>query len=279
MKTRTLCNIMQLGFSALMAMAIFSSCNHDDSVAKSSKGGITIIQENFGSQTRSGLSPILHQETIHLGDGIYMDVTLQEDFGPAELEDAKTRADIKAGDYTILAYDKDNKFVGADKGKVVYDSDGVGTYTSYDETVFSSGQYKFICVRNVDLSPSYDLAYVTRGELAENDANVALISDVATETITDGDIDIQFTMRHKESAIRFSLQSPGAFSGVKAVISTSTLKPSKHEYALPSITLNTSNIETSKLKDDIIENITGGSQTTPYKIGRASCRERSCQYE
>ena len=237
MKRRFLSNIICISFLAIAGVALFSSCNDDDTVKGYNGPRITIIQENFGSQTRSGESPIIHQETVDLGDGIFMDVTLQEDFGPVVEVSAKTRADegyidISAGVYTIIGYYLDGRYAGENKGTVSYGTDGVGVFTPdpSDTFKFHDGEYNFICVKNVALSDTRDAAFVTRGT-AGSDA--ALISEVAEGTIkgsiNEGQLDIQFTMRHKESGIRFSFNSQGGFVGAAAEVTSITDKQSKHK--------------------------------------------------
>ena len=111
MKRRFLSNIICISFLAIAGVALFSSCNDDDTVKGYNGPRITIIQENFGSVTRADVSSIIHQETIDMGDGVFMDVTLQEDFGSAQAVATKTRADetftdISAGEYTIRSEER-----------------------------------------------------------------------------------------------------------------------------------------------------------------------------
>ena len=91
----------------------------------------------------------MHYEIIDLGDGIFMNVVLQEDF-EADSQQSITRAGdtlITDGDYTILGYYKDGRYAGENKGTVKY-----GIYSPTDEFKFHDGEYDFVCVREVPLS-------------------------------------------------------------------------------------------------------------------------------
>ena len=267
MKRRFLSNIICISFLAIAGVALFSSCNDDDTVKGYNGPRITIIQENFGSVTRADASPIIHQETIDMGDGVFMDVTLQEDFGSVQTLAPKTRADetltdISAGEYTIIGYYLDGRYAGENKGTVSYGIDGVGVFTPdpTDTFKFHDGDYQFICVKNVALSDTRNAAFVTRGT-AQKDA--ALISDIANGAIkgsvNEGQLDIQFTMRHKESGIRFSFNSQGEFEEAAVEVTIPTDKPSKHKYTLPDIKLDEDNIEMS-LVDRVEFKVIGESQ-------------------
>ena len=267
MNNKYLISILRYGFVALVGATALIGCNDDNNregnYSKSSR--ISVIQESFGSQTRAGASPIIQQETIDLGDGIFMDVTLQEDFGQVENEDVKTRTGLKEDTYTILGYYEDGRYAGANVGTVTYTGEGEsrkGVFTFTDDFKFHNGNYDFICVNSaVELSDNRDMALVNRGK-AKN--TPVLISDAEKGTINNDTIDIVFTMRHKESGIRFSLNTSGEFSGVKATISTSNAKPSVHKYNLPDIELDTDAIASSEVPNVELE-IEGGSQTTPYE--------------
>ena len=279
MKNRYLSNIMRFGFATLVGATVLSGCNDDDSVKNTAaRKGITIIEENYGAVTRSGASPIIYQESIDLGDGIFMDVTLQEDFGPAESLDPKTRAEISEGEYTILGYYKDGRYAGANTGTVSFtEVEGVrtGTFLPTDDFKFHTGDYDFVCIKNVTLSDARDAAFVTRGTAKTMDGSIvtpdaALISEKTPGTIDgtssdgEGNLDIQFIMKHKESGIRFNLVSPGEFKDVGVTISVPNPQPYKHKYSLPSLVLYTEKTESS-IVDDIKLTINGGEQFTPYE--------------
>ena len=194
---------------------------------------ITLVQEDYGSNTRSGVSPIVYQETIYMGDGIYMDVTLEEDFAQAHEVLANTRAesglkDLSEGAYKILGY-QDGSFVGMSEGEVVF-TNGVGEFRHTSDFAFENGVYDFVCVKNVVLSDNCDAAYVNR---ATASVDAALISEVIQGEVQDEDLELHFIMRHKESGIRFRCISAGNFEGVNATISTTNAKPSQHKYNFP----------------------------------------------
>ena len=133
---------------ALVGLALLSSCSDENEATTHGKGiRITIVTEDYGSITRSGESPIIFQESIHLGDGIFMDVTVQEDFGP-DVEEVKTRTDqpLSDGVYYILGYHKDSKeYAGENWGTV---SDDTFTFKPDKNSAFRfhDGQYIFVCV-------------------------------------------------------------------------------------------------------------------------------------
>ena len=267
MKKITLCKFLQLSLSAIVGLALLTGCNNDDdNVNTPTRRGVTIIKENYGSVTRSGMSPIIYQESIDLGNGSFIDVTIEEDFASDGIGDVETRANVSEGNYTILGYYKDGRFAGANIGSVSFNKEGVGEFISNDEFKFHSGLYDFICVKNVDLSTAYDALFVTRGKSKSTDggAGAALVSGAVEGTIVDQDIDIQFTMKHKESAIRFKLFTPGEFDNVKATISVPTAKASKHKYGLPSLSLDIDKTVSAAV-DDIHLVINGGEQYTPYE--------------
>ena len=238
MKTKSVYLLLRFGLSVIIGLTTFSSCSNDDNAARRKGMHITVRQENFGAATRSDVPHILHQETINLGDGIYMNVTLQEDFD-SDNQDSKTRTEgtpLPDGTYTILGYYADGRFAGSNVGTV---QDEQFIASESDDFKFHAGNYNFVCVSNVELAQDYKSAFVSRGQASDNPElnRVALISDPETGEIIDGDIKLSFIMRHKESGIRFVLKSTnGGFENVSGVISTvdaETKKPSKHQWSLP----------------------------------------------
>ena len=145
MNSKYLLGILRFGLAAWVGTTVLVGCSDDDNKGeKYSKGSrISIVQESFGSKTRTGATPTIHQETIDLGGGIFMDVTLQEDFGQTDNEDVKTRAELKEDTYTILGYyEEDGSYAGANVGTVTYTGEGEsrkGVFTFTDDFKFHSG--------------------------------------------------------------------------------------------------------------------------------------------
>ena len=239
-----------MSLSVLIVLGMLSSCSDDEKTTSYGSGmRITIQQESFGAVTRAAATGSIHQETYDLGDGIFMDVTLQEDF--ADAAQPITRSGLTDGRYTILGYYTDGRFAGSNVGMV-----SGSTFVPVDDFKFHDGTYDFICVSNVDITPNNDIAIVQRGQAKER---VALISDKVRGEIKGEDVELTFTMRHKESGIRFCLNSSGGFDGVKAVIATekpTTEKPAIHHWALPA--LSSTLVESSPLGNieiDIANNV------------------------
>ena len=265
MKNRLLFCRLFWGFVGIVGLTTLGGCESEEASKEHAHGlRITISQENFGSTTRTGQSPIVHQETIYMGDGVYMELVLQEDVASDSEASENTRAeavfkDLSEGVYQILAY-KDNNFVGITEG-VVSVVDGKGVFNPSSDFEFDNGSYSFVCVKNVSLSDSRDAVYVDRGT-ASNDA--ALISEVVSETIDGDDLALHFTMRHKESGIRFRLNSAGSFENIAATISFTNTKADRHKYSLPSGAQDASATTTSDVDDINLEDLGGATVLTPY---------------
>ena len=156
-----------MSLSVLIVLGMLSSCSDDEKTTSYGSGmRITIQQESFGAVTRAAATGSIHQETYDLGDGIFMDVTLQEDF--ADAAQPITRSGLTDGRYTILGYYTDGRFAGSNVGMV-----SGSTFVPVDDFKFHDGTYDFICVSNVDITPNNAIAIVQRGQAKER---VALIS-------------------------------------------------------------------------------------------------------
>ena len=156
-----------------MEVMVLAAWNDDENSARGKGMRITVQREDFGSLTRSNAPGIVHQETFNLGDGIFMDICLQEDFGSVEDEALKTRTDDGkyqdlSGEYTILGYYDDGRFAGANVGTVTN-----GIYTPKDDFKFHDGNYTFVCVSNVDIVGANNAALVTRGQAKTRVAQIS----------------------------------------------------------------------------------------------------------
>ena len=255
MRNRYLLNILQISLSVLIVLGVLSSCSDDEKATHGSGMRITVHQEVFGAVTRAASTGVMHQESFDLGDGIFMDVTLQEDFAD-EAQPVATRSGLSDGTYTILGYYTDGRFAGSNVGTV-----SGSMFTPTDDFKFHDGTYDFICVSNVELTPNNDAAIVQRGQAKDR---VALISDKVRGEIKGEDVELTFTMRHKESGIRFNIKSPGMFDEVNITIAAPGEKPLQHEYALPAVTFNDKTVQSSAV-EDVEFTINGGSQYTDYQ--------------
>ena len=116
MKTNKLKSLSLIALTAVCSLISFSSCSGD---ANSSRGkGLRFIisQEQFGNNgaTRSG--GVLHCESIDLGDGLVMHMSIQED---VEASDKIATRALETGEYTIMCYNAaGDSYAGQTSGTV-----------------------------------------------------------------------------------------------------------------------------------------------------------------
>lgn len=220
---------------SFLAVSTFTACSSDedlnnDGTTELTDGQITINVENYGEEqtvTRSTFNNnTLQTEMVDLGDGLRAEVSVEQEGSQAETHRAATRAGMANGHYTIYAVDNatGTRVTGTDSKVSGTVSGGVFTKDAGTKLKLNPGTYTFVCFNDAVTDNGTNLT-------VSNGAD-ALIG-TTTQTVSGTGWRVNFQMKHQTARVRFSVVAYSqAMSGVTATLSSTTVQPSSHTYAV-----------------------------------------------
>jgi len=185
-------------FAALLVMGFMTSCSSEEDIAKQQEtcqsGQITITAEDFGANQEITRAVETNTMLVPINNDIEAEVSVQPDRPSA------TRATaISDGHYTIYALNNlGNRITGTNKLLKGTVSGGVFTADPGSHLSLSPDTYTFICFNDAVTDNGSQLT------VAKANFSKALIG-TKTETITGGNYDISFSMKHVVGRVRVEL--------------------------------------------------------------------------
>lgn len=185
-------------FAALLVMGFMTSCSSEEDIAKQQEtcqsGQITITAEDFGANQEITRAVETNTTLVPINNDIEAEVSVQPDRPSA------TRATaISDGHYTIYALNNlGNRITGTNKLLKGTVSGGVFTADPGYHLSLSPDTYTFVCFNDAVVDNGSQLT------VAKANFSKALIG-TKTETITGGNYDISFSMKHVVGRVRVEL--------------------------------------------------------------------------
>ena len=186
----------------LSGIAILAGCSDEERQTDGSFFKISVKTEDYGNTvlTRAGGEAPADTVITPIDDDLYMETVLCNDTGQEGTTRASSTAtaDVKAGTgVTVLAYEGNTY-----KGKIIGTVAANGSVTMADNQLYlEPGNYKFVCLANVEIDPSHAFFYALKGKNS--------MYGVVDKTVSPGDQDcnLAFTLRHKVGQIRITIKS------------------------------------------------------------------------
>ena len=195
---RTMKKNIKYLFAALLVMGFMTSCSSEEDIAKQQEtcqsGQITITAEDFGANQEITRAVETNTTLVPINNDIEAEVSVQPDRPSA------TRATaISDGHYTIYALNNlGNRITGTNKLLKGTVSGGVFTADPGYHLSLSPDTYTFVCFNDAVTDNGSQLT------VAKANFSKALIG-TKTETITGGNYDISFSMKHVVGRVRVEL--------------------------------------------------------------------------
>lgn len=195
---RTMKKNIKYLFAALLVMGFMTSCSSEEDIAKQQEtcqsGQITITAEDFGANQEITRAVETNTALVPINNDIEAEVSVQPDRPSA------TRATaISDGHYTIYALNNlGNRITGTNKLLKGTVSGGVFTADPGSHLSLSPDTYTFVCFNDAVVDNGSQLT------VAKANFSKALIG-TKTETITGGNYDISFSMKHVVGRVRVEL--------------------------------------------------------------------------
>ena len=195
---RTMKKNIKYLFAALLVMGFMTSCSSEEDIAKQQEtcqsGQITITAEDFGANQEITRAVETNTTLVPINNDIEAEVSVQPD------RQSATRATaISDGHYTIYALNNlGNRITGTNKLLKGTVSGGVFTADPGYHLSLSPDTYTFVCFNDAVTDNGSQLT------VAKANFSKALIG-TKTETITGGNYDISFSMKHVVGRVRVEL--------------------------------------------------------------------------
>ena len=195
---RTMKKNIKYLFAALLVMGFMTSCSSEEDIAKQQEtcqsGQITITAEDFGANQEITRAVETNTTLVPINNDIEAEVSVQPD------RQSATRATaISDGHYTIYALNNlGNRITGTNKLLKGTVSGGVFTADPGYHLSLSPDTYTFVCFNDAVVDNGSQLT------VAKANFSKALIG-TKTETITGGNYNISFSMKHIVGRVRIAL--------------------------------------------------------------------------